>query len=59
MIKAFEQKQKELKAVKAGRRGPSKGLKKRKRLAREDAGSDAEVEPAPQGNATSPSTQVA
>ena len=63
MIKAFEQKQKELKAVKAGRRGPSKGpskgLKKRKRPAKEDADSDNEVEPASQGNAMSPSTQDA
>ena len=42
MIKAYEQKQQELKAIKASKRGPAKAAKKRKPSAKADAGSDAE-----------------
>ena len=42
MIKAYEQKQQELKAIKASKKGPAKAAKKRKRSAKADVESEAE-----------------
>lgn len=43
MIQAYQQKQDELKAIKASRKSSSKSNKKRKRVQQETAESDAEV----------------
>lgn len=43
MIKAYEQKQQELKAIKAAKKAPSKAPKKRKRITKESAVTNNEV----------------